>query len=63
MRTDVKHMQGSGREEGVPLEKWAEYEKVGDSLVTSSDDPESIPKVISSILDIISIDTSPPVPK
>lgn len=59
----VRHMQGSGRKRGVPSEKWAEYEKVGDSLVTSSDDPQSIPKVISSILDIVIIDTSPPVPK
>lgn len=63
MRTDVRHMQGSGREGGVPSEKWAECEKVGDSLATSSDDPESTPKVSSSILDIVIIHTSPPVPK
>lgn len=63
MRTDVRHMQGSGREGGVPSEKWAECEKVGDSLVTSSDDLKSIPKVFSSVLDIVIIDSPQPVPK
>lgn len=45
--THVSDIEVSGRKRGAQSEKWDEYEKAGEILMTSSGDSESSPNVIT----------------